>query len=202
MSVKSMLLVDFLKKVHPAYGGTWKQAFKNLQADKHENQIIETIYREFLTNGELLNPIQIYEIKTEEEVFETVKIGDLILANGMHRVAALHKAQAEFVPITYDDPERDKSITLEFTIEGGEAFDEDDLFDTIVGVTRSFRLNEDTWLEAEGLGSTSGLYHANYVGAGLEVEEELIKLLSGRFAEEGLKLNVEAAMTTDEWFEL
>lgn len=128
----------FRAQVAPAYGDTWDQAIGDLCADPGERAVIDELRAALDRDGRFRDPV----------VVETDDDGTLRVANGMHRVTASVLAGRP-VRWRFGWPavhEQAEAVDVTFDVPGGL---DDDTFDELTGVLRSFALDEDTWVETD-----------------------------------------------------
>jgi hypothetical protein len=186
----SLMPVDaFMATVGPAYGDTWQDAIAALLGSPADADVIATL-RPAARDRQLRNPVW---VAPDEE------IGELRVANGMHRVTACH---LEGAPVPYrvstgwsDLPAGLAEVEVAFTVADNEARDEDAFFELVFDWLRSFPVGDD-WVETSGMGSSREMFTAWYV-----LPERLVaalpSLLADRLAPHGMTVAVTSITPAD-----
>lgn len=199
-------LEQLLEHVSPAYGDSWQAVADTLHSDAIENAIIDTLINESQKSGLFETPVQI-------EILEPCEGGDkcddleghgewcvpwgeparVVLCNGTHRVVAAMTASYGGIKVTqrHESADVDHAIVVKFkaTAVGDQYICPDcDDFAECFGfcVLRSFRLNDEHWVEAGMASRVNGVFNLYY-----EVAEDQKDALGAKIQELAKTHNVE-----------
>jgi len=132
----SLPIARLLVEVDPPGGGSWVELFDELRADPHEAAIIATLTGVVAAEGRFRAPVVVVD-------------GEL--ANGCHRLAAALAAGLDTIDVTYGYPAAGPAVEVELTVEV-DPENYHDTADRLVGVLRSFPLDDETWVETDVIG--------------------------------------------------
>lgn len=163
MATWTMPLVDFLERFEPGYGHDWPSAIDGLLFDPDDAEIITALVAE-LTGRGFDQPPQV-EYDPEPRV-----------VNGMHRIVAHIVAGVDLIEVT-DDPGPEVGWVVDLKVA---TTDRDTLMDVMAG-RKSFRLDEDHWVEQVSLHSDSfTTLYTGWCGGSPETSSRLVEEVMAR----------------------
>lgn len=184
MATWSMPLADFLERFEPGYGEDWPSAVDGLVFDPDDAEIITHLVSELAERG-FDEPPQV-----EHEPVPRV-------VNGMHRIVAHILSGASTIEVTDD-----LGISVDWVVElKVRTSDRDTLMDILCG-RKSFRLDENHWLEQVSLHSNSySTLYTGWCGGSPDTTSALVEAVMDRIhqIEPGAQLLAIRAGTEDEW---
>ena len=137
-------LSEICSEYNPAYKDSWEEWFNSEEIE--ERTLISRLVEELKEKGEFEEPVVLSEGEYDEENYYYPPT----VLNGMHRMAAHHKAGIELVKISLDPLDQTSKEYIEVYVENG---DFDLLLDILID-EMSWRVNfpkGSTWLRLESI---------------------------------------------------
>jgi hypothetical protein len=211
---------DLMARFNPAYpnGADWSQSIASIQKYASEAAQVEALRRELREgDGLFKEPVYVFYDDGEDEDPEYQDEPSYNVGNGMHRIAATWLEREALggkirCTATREDTLDDSAtqyVVMRYTIDTTDArgafSDADrsddytpDEMDYVIGWLRSFRLDDDTWVETEIMSSCDGVQNTEW-WCPHDRQDALVARVKEICASHGVKIDViEVASTFGE----